>query len=67
MLSRYDIQFSFSSPSLLHRCWPVVFDFLYFLEGSVTVMEEADFTEYGRENFGLSTDMLKVVFKILPK
>jgi hypothetical protein len=30
-------------------------------------MEEADFTEYGRENFGLSTDMLKVVFKILPK
>ena len=38
-----------------------------FLEGSVTVMEEADFTEYGRENFGLTTHMLKVIYKILPK
>jgi hypothetical protein len=30
-------------------------------------MEEADFTEYGREKYGLTTDMLKVIYKILPK
>jgi hypothetical protein len=30
-------------------------------------MEEADYTEYGRETFGLASDMLKVIYKILPK
>ena len=30
-------------------------------------MEEADYTEYGREKYALTTHMLKVIYKILPK
>jgi len=32
----------------------------------VEVLEEADFTEYGREKFNLSVDMLKVIYEIKP-
>ena len=32
----------------------------------VEVLEEADFTEYGREKYNLSVDMLKVIYEIKP-
>jgi len=32
----------------------------------VEVLEEADFSEYGREKFNLSIPMLKVIYEIKP-
>jgi len=35
-------------------------------DGSVSILEEADFTDYGREKYNLETPMVKLIYKITP-